>query len=79
MKRLVLMVLAGIALSACSADFSRRYEAQRACRQEAGPQPYGAGMAFGVIGVAAMESSQEWQDWNHRVTDCFNKRMASNT
>jgi len=41
------------------------------CRHEAGPEPYStAGMAFGLVGALAMESTPQWQAWNQQVASC---------
>jgi hypothetical protein len=64
MRRLIL--LSTIALSACGSQ----YQAQMACRQQAGNEPHAGYLALGVLGAAMQAQTVEWQDWHRYVQAC---------
>lgn len=63
-----------VALTLCSCA---HYEMVQDCRSKAGPEPYAAGHAFGVIGDAIMASEPEHQAWQAQVDTCVRQQTAS--
>lgn len=46
------------------------YEKRMDCRRQAGAEPYAAGNAFGLIGVAIAEAQPEKKEWRARIATC---------
>lgn len=67
-RKVALIVLVFL-LSGCGPG----YERHRACRTEAGPEPYAAGHAFGLLGALAMQAQPEHQEWTARERACMER------
>ena len=67
-----LILCACIALVGCG----QRYVATRDCRGEVGREPYAIGHAFGLIGGMMVEAQPEHQEWQARLNNCVEGRLA---
>ena len=47
------------------------FDAAQNCQKQAGPKPYAAADAFGLIGVLAVGQTDERQAWYKSVDDCM--------
>jgi hypothetical protein len=54
-----------------------RVQMAQSCREQAGPEPYAAGHAFGILGALVTTSQPEHQEWQQRVDACMQQRTAS--
>lgn len=66
----------GLALAGLVGCSGPEHARRMACRDGAGPQPYAAAGAFGLIGALVQLSSPEYQAWAKRVDDCVDNPPA---
>jgi len=68
-QRIMAVMILPILLSNC-AGAQHRMEVGQFCREQAGPRPYPAAEAFGLVGGLFAAAQPERQAWDARVRAC---------